>query len=98
VRCEERDSNIAVDLTETIKEETVYHHQSSIDQTLCVSLCLRTNRELLRSVSAVQLGPEHHDPGPVPSLGRGMDVQLAQAAAAGGGGDARTRITDVSRA
>ena len=100
--------------------------------------CLRTSRELLRSVdwsartiqvtsgrpggttaaesddsdvlrarghsgarhdvhSAVQLGPEHHDPGPVPNLGRGTDVQLAHTAAAGGGGDARTRITDVSR-
>ncbi len=34
-RCEERDSNIVVDLTETIQEETV--NQSSIDQTLCVS-------------------------------------------------------------
>ncbi len=34
-RYEERDSNIAVDLTETIKEETVNHQQSFIDQT-CV--------------------------------------------------------------
>jgi hypothetical protein len=50
-----------------------------------------------RGHSAVQLGPEHHDPGPVPNLGRGTDVQLAHTAAAGGGGDARTRITDVSR-
>ncbi len=30
-----KDSNIAVDLTESIKGETVNHHQSSIDQT-CV--------------------------------------------------------------
>ena len=50
-----------------------------------------------RGHSAVQLGQEHHDPGPVPNLGRGTDVQLAHTAAAGGGGDARTRITDVSR-
>jgi hypothetical protein len=47
--------------------------------------------------SVVQLGPEHHDPGPVPNLGRGTDVQLAHTTAAGGGGDAQTRITDVSR-
>jgi hypothetical protein len=50
-----------------------------------------------RGHSAAQLGPEHHDPGPVPNLGRGTDVQLAHTAAAGGGGGARTRITDVSR-
>ena len=50
-----------------------------------------------RGHSAVQLGPEHHDPGPVPNLGRGTDVQLAHTAAAGGRGNARTRITDVSR-
>ncbi len=50
-----------------------------------------------RGHSAVQLGPEHHYPGPVPNLGRGTDVQLAHTAAAGGGGGARTRITDVSR-
>ncbi len=37
MRCE-RDSNIAVDLTETVKEETVIHRQSSKDQTLCASL------------------------------------------------------------
>ncbi len=47
--------------------------------------------------SAVQLGPEHHDQGPVPDLGRGTDVQLAHTAAAVGRGDARTGITDVSR-
>ncbi len=29
---QERDSDIAVDLTESIKGETVNHHQSSIDQ------------------------------------------------------------------
>jgi hypothetical protein len=50
-----------------------------------------------RGHSPVQLGPEHHDSGPVPNLGRGTDVQLAHTAAAGGGGDARTRITDASR-
>ncbi len=50
-----------------------------------------------RGHSAVQLGPEHHDPGPVPNLGRGTDVQLAHIVVAGGGGDARARITDVSR-
>ncbi len=33
-----KDSNVAVDLTETIKEETVNHHQSFIDRTLCASL------------------------------------------------------------
>jgi hypothetical protein len=38
-----------------------------------------------RGHSAVQLGLEHHDPGPVPNLGRGTDVQLAHTAAAGGG-------------
>jgi hypothetical protein len=32
---QERDSNIVIDLTETIKEETVNHHLSSMDQT-CV--------------------------------------------------------------
>jgi hypothetical protein len=50
-----------------------------------------------RGHSAVQLGPAHHDQGPAPNLGRGTDVQLAHTAGAGGGGDARTRITDVSR-
>jgi hypothetical protein len=50
-----------------------------------------------RRHSEVQLGPEHHDPGPVPNLGRGTDVQLAHNAAAGGGGDVRTSITDVER-
>ncbi len=34
-----------------------------------------------RGHSAVQLGPEHHDPGPVPNLGRGTDVQLAHSGA-----------------
>ncbi len=36
-----RDSNIAVDLTESIKGETVNHHQSSIKQNLCLSLLYR---------------------------------------------------------
>ncbi len=36
----------------------------------------------------VQLGPEHHDQGPVPNLGLWTDVQLAHTTAAGGGGGA----------
>ncbi len=35
-----------------------------------------------RGHSTVQLGPEQHDPGPVPNLGLGTDAELAHTAAA----------------
>ncbi len=50
--------------------------------------------------SVVQLGLEHHDPGPVtakPGQGDGRPAyRTPHTAAAGGGGSAGTRITDVS--